>query len=565
MARTLLIAVAVVLLATGARSAPVRQGAALQNAIQAENALPGTTDWQRFPGGAELYGSEISAEPGDSLHLHVSANGNYRLVVYRLGWYGGAGARQVECVPGCDGDHAGRLQAGPTGTNPVRANWPVTDVVPTSADWVSGYYLIEAVMTSGPNQGSAGATWVILRQPAAAKASDILVQVPVNTWEAYNFWGGQSLYDTATRRGFAVTFDRPLGPEAQTPMWWEIQLVRFLEREGYDVSYQTDVDTDQNGASLLQHRLLIDAGHDEYWSKAMRDAWDAAAAAGTNLIFTGSNDGYWQVRYADNDRTIVTYKSLSDPNPVVGEKTAMFREIDRGEACLMGVAHTYFAAQGHALDYTVTAAGAADPWLAGTGLKAGDTIAGVVGREHDELHPWPAECAHPGIKVLFHYDGGGVDQNGDAVKFVAPSGARVFASGAQEFTWALDSWRADNKLFTTIPVGSDRSALVDPRIQQFMRNVFSDLMRPAAPTGVSARASRGVVRVTLPPQVDPRIHAFVATVKTRKGKWQPLCRGARTCSGKLPRGTGPVVVGVVSVDRWNASSATAAYLVVHRQ
>ena len=116
-------------------------------------------------------------------------------------------------------------------------------------------------------------------------------------------------------------------------MWWEIQLVRFLEREGYDVSYQTDVDTDLDGSSLLRHRLVMVAGHDEYWSGAMRDAFDAALAAGTNLAFMGSNDGYWQVKYADGDRTIVSAKSLSDPNPVLAQKTAMFREIGGPSAC----------------------------------------------------------------------------------------------------------------------------------------------------------------------------------------------------------------------------------------
>jgi hypothetical protein len=556
-------ATAAILFLAGAGSSGARSAL---NPIQAENALPGTTSWLRYPGGAELYASEISAAPGDDLHLHVSANGNYRLVVYRLGWYGGTGARQMECVPGCDSDHAGHVQPAATGTNPVRANWPVTDVVPTAADWVSGYYLIEAVLTSGPNTGEAAVTWAILRQPATARPSDILVQVPVNTWQAYNHWGGQSLYDIPAPRGHEVTFDRPFGEQAQTPMWWEIQLVRFLEREGYDVSYQTDVDTDQNPASLLQHRLLIDAGHDEYWSTAMWNAWTAAQAAGTNMIFTGSNDAYWHIRYADNDRSIITYKTLNDPGAsTLAEETGMFRQIGPGEACLMGTAHTYFVVQGHALDYTVTATGAADPWLAGTGLKAGDTIAGVVGREHDELHPWPAECAHPGLEVLFHYDPSSTgDQNGDAVKFTAPSGARVFSSGAQEFTWALDVWRPDNKLFTEIPVGADRSAQADPRVQKFMENVLADLTRPAAPMNVKAHVARHRVVVTLGKQIDPRFTGFTAYAKTRDGSWRRLCHGTVRCAAALPRGTGSFSVAAYGIDRWGARSIVPLYLIARR-
>jgi hypothetical protein len=272
-----------------------------------------------------------------------------------------------------------------------------------------------------------------VREPERPVGSSILVQVPVNTWEAYNRWGGKSLYDFYGPRAYRVSFDRPFGDMAQTPMWWEIQLVRFLEREGYDVSYQTDLDTDRNPGSLLRHRAVLVAGHDEYWTSGIREAFDAALAEGTNLAFMGSNDGYWRIKYADDRRTIFGYKSLYDPVQALADKTAMFREIGSPECMLMGVLHQFLVVQPDALDYAVTDAGAADAWLAGTGFAPGDTITGVVGREHDVINPFPASCFHPGLTVLFHYDGHGIDQNGDAVRFTAPSGTRVFASGAQQF------------------------------------------------------------------------------------------------------------------------------------
>ena len=282
--------------------------------------------------------------------------------------------------------------------------------------------------------------------------SRILVQVPVNTWEAYNRWGGKSLYDFYGPRAYRVSFDRPFGEMAQTPMWWEIQLVRFLEREGYDVSYQTDIDTNADPGSLLRHRAVVVAGHDEYWTSGIRDAFDTALAQGTNLAFMGSNDGYWRIKLEDGDRTIFGYKSLYDPAPVLADKTALFREIGRPECNLMGVLHQFLVPLPYALDYAVTDAGATDPWLAGTGFARGDAITGVVGREHDVLNPYPESCFHPGLTVLFHYDGKGIDQNGDAVRFTAPSGARVFASGAQQFAWALDDWRSDGSLAPVPPV-----------------------------------------------------------------------------------------------------------------
>ena len=451
------------------------------NPIRAENALPGTTAWQVPGGGADLYASEIGAAPGDQVHLHVSAEGRYRIVVYRLGWYGGAGARLMACLPSCTTDEPGASQPGPVPAEPVRANWPVTDTLQTGASWVSGYYLVEALSTSGPQQGHAGATFFILRPPPTAQTSQILVQVPVNTWEAYNWWGGHSLYDVrGGRRAKAVSFDRPFGDLHQSPMWWEIQAVRFLERGGWDVSYQTDYDTDQDPGSLLRHRALIDIGHDEYWTIPMRDAWDAAQAAGINTIFLGSNEAYWHIDYQDNGRTIWGYKSLYDPNPDPTQKTAMFKEIGRPECELMAVENVSVTPLTSQLDYTVQPVAATDPWFTATGLEPGDTIAGVVGREHDQLNPWPDSCIHSGLEVLFHYQGTGGDQNADAVKYVTPAGGEVFATGAQQFSWALDSYRSDGSLFPPAPCSQLGPVPADERIQQFMTNVLVDMTRSLA-------------------------------------------------------------------------------------
>jgi len=530
------------------------------NPVVRENAIPGTSDWQRAVGGdIQVYGTQIGALPGDAVDLHVSTAYRYRILVYRLGWYGGAGARQLACLPACDGDEQGKPQAPPgpppsASGPPIRANWAVTDTVRTDPSWTSGYYLVEALLTNGPAAGKVGTTFFVLREAAAPTGSQIVVQVPVNTWEAYNSWGGRSLYSFTGPRMYVVSFERPFGYLAQSPLWWEIQLVRFLEREGYDVSYQTDVDTDADPASLLRHRLVVVAGHDEYWTQGMRDAFATALADGTNLAFMGANEAYWHIDYQDGGQTIFSYKSLYDPNPVISQKTAMWREIGTPECMLTGVEQQSIAALGHALDYTVTPAGAADPWLQGTGLQAGATIAGVVGREHDVINPWPDSCIHPGLAVLFHYDGHGADQNGDAVRFTAPSGARVFASGAMQFSWALDDWRSDGTIAPVPAIDSDRVAPVDPRVQQFMRNALDDLTRPAAPQDMTLSQSAAGVTVTVAPGSDPRARGFVARVRSGTA-WLPLCRGVTTCTGRPRTASGPVVVGAVELDDWNRRSA----------
>jgi len=528
---------------------------------QIENARAGTTAWQRtLYTGVQLYADQIGALPGDAVGVHVQSDYRYRLRVYRLGWYGGDGARLMACVPSCVTDEAPVTQRNDAASagSPQRAGWTTTDVVQTAADWPSGYYLIEAELTSGSVAGRIATTYLVLRRPLDQPQSQILVQVPVNTWEAYNAWGGHSLYNfSPAGASIRVSFDRPFDNQASSPLWWEIQTVRFLEREGYDVSYQTDVDTDADPTSLLRHRLVIVNGHDEYWTVAMRDGFDAAVATGTNLAFMGSNDAYWNIRYEDDRHTILTYKSLYDPNPDTTQKTAMFREIGRPECLLLGVEHYGIIREtAGGLDYVVTAPGAADPWLAGTGLSAGDTIAGVVGREHDTVSGYPG-CQHPGEVTLFHYDGSQDGIPADATRYTAPSGARVFATGAQEFSLALDGYRADDTTAPAIPVGTDRSAPVDPRVQQFMRNALDDLTRPEAPLQVRRSKESNGWRVRTGWPGDQRIVGRIVYRVRSDGQQVLVCTGRAPCYP--PKATEPGTYRYMAeyVDAWGGTSAPA--------
>ena len=323
---------------------PHALAAATPSAVQLENAQPGTTAWQRtLYSGVDVYADAVTAAPGDPIGVHVSTAYRYRLVVYRLGWYGGTGARLMACVPSCAGDEQGRVLhgdgAGP-GDVPQRAGWPQTDVVQTGYDWTSGYYLVEAELTSGSVAGRVATTYVVLRQPSDQSPAQILVQVPVNTWEAYNTWGGKSLYNFAPLGAVdRVSFDRPFDHQASSPLWWEIQTVRFLEREGYDVAYQTDVDTDSDPAACCAIGSSSSTATTSTGRSRCATASTLRSPAATNLAFMGTNDAYWNVRYEDGGRTIVAYKSLYDPNPDPTQKTAMFREIGRPECLLLGVQH----------------------------------------------------------------------------------------------------------------------------------------------------------------------------------------------------------------------------------
>ena len=431
--------------------------------------------------------------PGETVHFHVASErtGPYTVDVYRLGWYGGLGARLVASF-------GGTAQPQPRSSAATGAGWPVTSELAVPEDWVSGYYLARF---HGGGRG-VGATIFVVRA-LSSRPAPILVEVPVNTWQAYNPWGGKSLYDDNSAGGRAdrVSFERPFAPAYLQPLEWEMHLLRFLEREGYDVAYQTDVDTHRDPASLLRYRLVIVAGHGEYWSSRMRDAFERARDAGTNIAFFGANVGYWQIRYENQERTIVAYKSAADPEHDPTLRTLLFRELGRPECQLLGVMFQSGLTSGNApsLDY-VARAPADDPWFVGTGLAPGMVVPGVVGPEWDTLPAAPPDgCVKPTLRVLFEYSGPPVAA--DSVRYVADSGARVFSAGSMRFAWGLDAFTPPTQGNPTTPL---------PALQQFVRNMLGDLLRPAPPPSVTATTA-GPVTLSLhvARSVDPRVTAIV--------------------------------------------------------
>ena len=535
------------------------------NPVQLENALPGSVGWRiaRAPAHAvEGYASEVSVAPGDSLDLHVSTApaASYRVEVYRLGWYGGAGGRLVACLPASctDGEQgqAQPLRSPDPATGFLDAGWTVTDRVRVPSAWVSGYYLAVFRLTSGPSAGRGSWAPFVVRAPATAHSA-VLVQAAVNTWQAYNRWGGTSLYKDASGRSCKgvctrVSFDRPYDPTTQNLWEYELPLVHFLEESGYDVSYTTDVDTDRDPAELLRHRLVVTAGHDEYWTKRIRDAFETARTLGTNLAFIGANTGYWQMRYADSRRTIVEYRVPTlDPEPDPALKTTRFRALvpPRPECELEGVEYLRRGNQeslGGQHDYAVAASALSDPWFAGTGFTASSVLPGLVGYEWDAVAPG---CRVPPPTVLFHY--GGAPAPADAVRYTAPSGAVVFSAGSLDFAKGLDDFRAHPDV---VPSG-------DPRLEAFVRNAFARLLRPAGPSSVRTTAGRSGITVTIARPPDPRV---VSVRVYRARAVQPLRRGSRgmhfvcatlapACLDRtVPRGRHVRYVVVIS-DAWGAS------------
>jgi hypothetical protein len=517
------------------------------NPIQRENARPGTPGWEIPAGAGNViagYASQTSVAAGQRFGLHVSApvGDSYRVLVYRLGFYQGIGGRLLFCLPGCASSRPAVQQPGITPPNPRSglyvAPWSVTDVGTIPKDAVSGYYEAKLEVVGGPDTGQVGMVPLIVR--ASHSDAAVLIQVPVNTWQAYNDWGGKSLYGSGSTHATEDSFDRPYHLDnLQQHLQLELPWVRFLERSGVDMDYQTDVDTDGDPGSLLQHRLVFAIGHDEYWTQAMRDGFDRARGLGTNLAFA-SNTDLWRMRWAagSNRRVIVEWRSpYADPIHNWRYDTGFFRDFGEPECQLMAVEYQEYAQRRPNLPptpYTVVGS-AQDPWLGAAGLKHGDVIPGVMGYEWDSLVPG---CFRGQVVRLMHaeYPGAdGIPRSADMVRATARSGAQVWALGTQELGWALDGSSGETP---------------NPQVQAFVKAALADLERPASPARLSVKGKDGklVVRAVLG-SYDPRI----LRVSVRPVRGGGGCTDAlnRPCLLPPPRHASPY--DVVAIDRWGRS------------
>jgi hypothetical protein len=396
------------------------------NKIKIENQLQGTLEWQltrpAIHREIEGYASRTSIDKGGSISLFVNTKAkSYRISIFRMGWYQGLGARLVSGPHNLNGtEQAIPLPDALTGK--VECDWVNPYILKTETDWTSGVYLAKLEENELQKQ-----SYILFVLRDDSNPPDILFQLPVTTYQAYNFWGGKSLYDWGSgslaawgtvsgKRANKVSFNRPYArsnnPKAAHGMGagefltniqpvtthfypissasWDYNMVRWLEKNGYDVGYITNIDTHSNVPTLRTSKLFMSHGHDEYWSAGMRNNVESARDIGTHLAFFSSNTMFWQIRLEPDalnhseNRTMVCYKDLNDP--VQGElATVNFRDppVNRPESQLIGIQYVMDPVDG---DITVTHA--EHPIFRGTGLKDGDQIKGVLGYEIDGLTPY---------------------------------------------------------------------------------------------------------------------------------------------------------------------------------
>ena len=637
-----LVGVAAAALATlGAQSAP-DPCRAPANKIVAENCRPGqpSTEWDvNGAGDPEIQGfaTDISVNVGETISFKVrTGSPAYRIDVYRLGYYGGSGARRIETLkpsvplpqaqPACLTDEQTRLYD--CGNWAVSASWRVP------ADAVSGIYIARLVREDSkpgswktdntptdtpkpePSPHAYGANGLgklanALKEPRAshiyfivrddASKSDVLFQTADTTWQAYNRWGwGSSTYGSfdpskPARRAYKVSLNRPYETRAYRAVNKvfnaEYPMVRWLEANGYDVSYTTGLDGERRGDLIRNHKLFLSVGHDEYWSGAQRKNVEAARDAGVHLAFFSGNDVFWKIRWEPSTdasktpyRTMVTYKETHDGkkiDPLPDVWTGTWRDArpinpegPQPENALTGTIFTVNAWRNDPLVVPAefsrlrfwrnTEVAQLRP---GQSAVLGDGILGHEWNEDLDNGFRPAGLIRMSRttvnNVSYIQDHGTVYDSGTATHtltlYRAKSGALVFSAGTVQWAWGLDPMHDTETGIPperavpsgTIRIGQDLKGPVRA-IQQATVNLFADMgVQPTTLQPGLVRATRSAdalspVSRILVPGDDVRLAGETVDI-----------------SGTASDAGGGVVAGVeVSLDggtRWHPAEGTTRW------
>jgi hypothetical protein len=520
--------------------------------IACENTQPGDppSDWQVSGAGDSTiqgFATAMSVNAGQTENFKINTPARaYHIDILRIGWYQGNGARKVvsnmlptatlpQTQPACRNDTA------PTGLIDC-GNWAVSAswAVPSTA--VSGLYVAHLVRN---DTGGSSLIPFVVRNDASH--SDILFQTSDETWQAYNTQGGNSLYTcgsncppgspTAYKGASKVSYNRPFHSGADDNngrswfMYAEYPMIRFLEENGYDVSYTSGLDMSQPGAASIieQHKVFMSTGHDEYWTGQQRANVTAARDAGVNLAFFSGNEIFWKTRLEPSidgsntpNRTLVTYKEThydaptdpQDPPTWTGSwMDPRFSPPGDGGNPQNSLSGQLFVVNSGTTDITVPSQYSKlrfwrNTRVASLGSGQSTTLdqgTGVLGYEWDvdadngfrprgmiDMSSTTSNSAED-----FTDYGGTTQLNSTATHHLtlyrAPSGALVFGAGTVQWSWGLDN-------------GGD-GGNTDTAMQQATVNLFADmgaqpasLMSGLTPATASTDTTAPTSTITSPAQ-----------------------------------------------------------------
>lgn len=474
------------------------QQAAAPNPIQRENAREGATDWQLTrtrvdkPDGCrclaiEGYCSRQSVAAGEKLQIMVSTQpaSKFQIEIFRTGYYGGRGARLVTRI----GPLEGKAQPTPEPDERTmhECRWEPSAELTIPADWISGVYLGRLTTLPDTDDQPYWQSYVvfIVRDDRPA---DILFQCSDNTWQAYNGWPYKSSVYTHPKGGQGpwadVSFDRPYGREAQysgivndplsigSGAWltFEFPLAYWLEQQGCDVSYcsNSDMISPDRG---LKCKAFLSVGHDEYWDIRQYRSVVKMRDAGVNLLFLSGNAVCWVSPFkpsSDGRPNRVTFRGgpYGGSNQWIEsriQKHGPFPERGPDEGYLIGARNSSPINGGG--DWICVKP---EHWIfAGTGMKQGDRVPGLVGWEYHGDPPTDL----PGLEIVGQgtaFQGGTNPSPWTATIYPGPKGNYVF--NAATIFWAQGLSMPPGH---TLPWSHwSRPHGPDPRVQQITRNLL---------------------------------------------------------------------------------------------
>ncbi len=325
-------------------------------------------------GSVEGFSTQFSVAPGDTVRFKVktpAGSSSYRYEIYRLGWYGGKGARQV--WPACNGAGPApcpRITVNANPTQPLCQRFNTTTVglnVPDCTNWraaraanaswpvdaaaVSGLYIARLSNVNNPDDVSH--VPFVVREAATAPRAEVLYQLGDSTWQAYNSYNdtvppqSQGFYNDGKQ---AVSYNRPwrnrAGNVIHGPKHFlfdlDLPMLRFIERNGISVGYLGSADLEgwepQTPLAatnpLTGRKAYLANGHEEYWPRKRLQNLQAAAQSGVHMLFLCANAAYYKTRFVADSagvagRVQIAYKeghAQDDPLRSEIEWTGVYRD-----------------------------------------------------------------------------------------------------------------------------------------------------------------------------------------------------------------------------------------------
>lgn len=418
--------------------------------LQHENSRAGSTEWLSHKGASigalDGYASTTSVNRGESLNLFVSTTyASFIVKVFRMGYYQGLGARLIETSSKVTG-HVQTIPS-PDQLGTVDCNWESSLQLSIGHHYPPGQYLALLV---APDQ--TGRFVPFLVRDDSSKAAFVYMS-SVTTWQAYNAWGGFSLYRGANQdgddgfndatRADVVSFNRPYSRSMQNGagdfLGNEFPFLFLAEQLGLDMTYWTSLDLHERGNLLSSHKALLSLGHDEYYSPAMRDAVTTAVSNGLNVSFFGANFIYRKIRFEPSAnghcRLMVNYRSTADPIMATNPQLATVNWQDYPS----GIASSTFTGSYWG---GVDGAGSlevenASTWLwANTGLSNGAVLPNALGGEFNHYVTTAVNPAN--VEILASSNVGGGES--DVTYVAAANGGGVFCSGTGHWIYDLSNF-----------------------------------------------------------------------------------------------------------------------------